>query len=129
MGLSIDVEKKQNNTYVVSPKGDIDSETYLKFQQKVKPVLELSPRVIIIDMGDVKYISSLGIGVILSTKKSLEKDSRIFMMINLTPSVKKVFDVVSAIPDMNIFSNQKEADNYLMKLQQKEIEKGKRTDR
>jgi hypothetical protein len=45
------------------------------------------------------------------------------MMINLQPQVAKVFEIVKALPDFNIFTSAEEADEYLFNIQKKMEEK------
>ncbi len=123
MSLEINIEKRQQGTFIVSPSGSIDSETYMELENKLQPVFEAAPKAIVFDMKKVGYISSMGIGVILTTKKTLEKAGGMVMMVNLQPQIKKVFDVVQAIPGFSIFASIEEADGYLMRLQQEEMEK------
>ena len=67
MALKVGIEKKKDDVYVVSPGGSIDSETYMDLENKLQPVIEASPKVIVFDMKLVEYISSMGIGVIFTT--------------------------------------------------------------
>lgn len=125
MPLKVNVEKKKHDIFVVSPEGSIDSETYLDLENKLRPVIEASPKVIIFDMKLVEYISSMGIGVILTTKKAMDKSGGTAIMVNVQPQIKKVFEVVRALPGFNVFASIEEADNYLIRLQQQEMEKEK----
>ena len=40
-------------------------------------------------------------------------------MVNLQPQIKKVFDIVKALPDQQIFSSLEEMDGILMKFSEK----------
>ncbi len=46
-----------------------------------------------------------------------------FGVINLQPQIRKVFDIVKAIPDSSIFASIDELDKYLDSIQRKEKEK------
>ena len=51
-------------TYTVTPSGPIDSDTYLDFQEKIKPLLAPDTKGIVVDLANVDYISSAGLGVL-----------------------------------------------------------------
>jgi anti-sigma B factor antagonist len=54
---------------------------------------------------------------LLKTKKALrETDSRIFFM-KLQPQIKKVFDILKAIPSLKVFGSIEELDDYLDVMQ------------
>jgi len=114
-----------NGVFIISLLGSIDSETYMDLEKKVDSILSSSPKVIILDMEGVSYISSMGVSVILTTKKNLEKTGGVFIMANLQPQIKKVFEIVATLPNLRIFASIEEADVYLGKMQQDEIEKKK----
>ncbi|MBW1768561.1 MAG: hypothetical protein JRJ65_16145 [Deltaproteobacteria bacterium] len=46
-----------------------------------------------------------------------------FGMINLKPQIRKVFDIINALPEITVFKNVEEADRYLDIMQKREIEK------
>lgn len=125
MPLKAGVEKRKNGIYVVSPEGSIDSETYADLERKLQPIVEASAKVIVFNMNMVEYISSMGISVILTTKKAMEKAGGTVIMVNVQPQIKKVFEIVKALPNFNVFASIDEADDYLMRLQQQEMEKRK----
>ena len=76
-----------------------------------------SPDVIIFDMEFADYISSSGIRVLLKTKKSLEQSNGKMVFMNLQPQIKKVFEILQAIPTLKVFASIKELDDYLDVMQ------------
>jgi len=40
-------------------------------------------------------------------------------MMNLQPQVKKAFEIMNLIPNLNVFEDEKELDEYLAKVQQR----------
>jgi anti-sigma B factor antagonist len=117
MQLNITVTKKGEGIFVISPAGSVDSDTYMALEEKVESVLISKPKAVIFDMKDVSYISSSGLGVIFGVKRALEKEQGKLYIVNLTPPVKKVFDIVNALPEQNLFASVEELDNYLDKMQ------------
>jgi len=123
MPLQVNITKKEENVFTVSCFGSIDQTTHTFLEKEVGKILFPSTKVIIFDMGGVNYVSSMGIGVILKIKKSLEQNKGMLIMTNLQPQVKTVFDIIKALPNEAIFSSIEEADAYLDEIQKKEIEK------
>ncbi len=122
MPLRVEVNQEHAGVFTISPEGSIDSETYPELEQKIRSVLGASAKLIIFDMQGVIYISSMGLGVIFKTKEMLEKNNGSIIITNLQPQVKKVFDVLKALPQ-HIFKSMEEADAYITQIQRQEIEK------
>jgi anti-sigma B factor antagonist len=123
MSLTVKVEKRAEGVYTVIPNGRIDSETCFLFEEKIKPVINAGTKALILDMADLDYINSSGLGVIFYAKKNIENSKGTFLLMNLQPQIKKVFEIVKALPETPIFKNIEEVDEYLDVIQQKEIEK------
>ena len=45
-------------------------------------------------------------------------------MTALRPQIKKVFDIMNALPSMNVFASEEEADSYLAEMQKRKQEEG-----
>ncbi len=121
--LTIDVERKADGVYLVRLGGRLDSDTYARLDEKTQSLLSPSTRVIIFDMEQVNYVSSAGLGVIFQIKKVVEGYNGSFIIASLQPHVKKVFDIVKALPRDNIFESVEEIDNYLDTIQRREIKR------
>jgi anti-sigma B factor antagonist len=119
MPLTVTVEEKGPGTYVVRPVGSIDANTFATLGVKVDELLEKSPKVLIFDMKDVGFVSSAGIGVVLIAEQSLKPAGGKVLLVNLQPQIKKVFDIVQALPVQQVFSSLEEMDRYLKEIQRK----------
>ena len=42
-----------------------------------------------------------------------------FLLVNLQPQIKKVFEIIKALDGMNVFKDQEEMDDYLTAMQNK----------
>ena len=82
MALKVNVEKRKEDIYVVKANGHIDTDTYLQFEEKIKPLLNTSIKALILDMTDVSYISSAGLTVIFNAKKVIEENKGNFIVTN-----------------------------------------------
>ena len=112
MGLKVAIDKKDDGAFVVSLVGSLDSDTCREFENNMKSILESASQGIILDMKELSYISSLGFGAIFRLKQALEKNESTLALVNLQPSVKKIFDALKAIPEA-LFATIDGADKYL----------------
>ncbi len=102
MALDITIIKKENYSYLVELKGSIDTETYDKLEKEMKEIIDDNIKAVVFDMTGVDYVSSMGLGVVVWMKKTLERRGAIFTMINLQPQIKKLFDLMKLAPNIKI---------------------------
>jgi len=117
MTLTVDAYEKLDNVFVIAPVGKIDITTYAVLEKKVDDILESYPKNLTFDMHDVNYISSAGIRVVLKAHKAMKQRGWKVNLLNLQPQVKKVFEIIKALPREQIFSNVEELDAYLDRIQ------------
>jgi len=117
MPLKIKSATRSPGVIVVSPIGTLDANTFKVFDEEMDTILEQKPDVIIFDMEFADYISSSGIRVLLKTKKALKQTEGRMVFIRLQPQIQKVFDILKAIPTLEVFASIEELDNYLDTMQ------------
>ncbi len=127
MSKIVKVEDKTGGVFVVTVLAAIDFDTHKEVQKAIDPLLVSTTRVLILDMKGVEYISSVGIGTVLKAKIFMEGVGGKFIMIELRPQVETVFEIIKALPSMQVFANMKEVDHYFMKIQRDEIDRKKGT--
>ena len=119
MSLTVTVKEQRVGVFVISPVGSIDSDTYSILEDRADLILESLPSEIVFDMKSVDYMSSAGIRVILKVGKAQKKNEGKIILVHLQPQVKKVFDIIKALPTMTVFTSIEELDDYLDKMQRK----------
>jgi len=119
MTLSVKVIQTKPAAVTLAPLGPLDSETYRTLDAEIKGALTESISTLVLDMAGVEFITSSAIGVITRTQASLARKGGDFAMINLQPQVRKAFEIMNLIPNLNIFEDEKELDEYLAKVQQR----------
>lgn len=122
MSLRVTVREREPGVFVVSPAGSLDTNTCNILEKRLDMILEESTKAIIFDMEQLNYISSMGVRVIVKTRKALSNKDANLVMMNLQPQIKKVFDIIKALPAHQVFSNVEELDNYLTSIQKKMTE-------
>jgi anti-sigma B factor antagonist len=118
MSLKVKVEPRAGGAYViVEPAGPIDATTYTVLAAEVEALLKKPPPLLIFDLQYVNFVSSAGIGVVLSTEKAMKKAGGKTLIVNAKPHVRKVFDIVQALPKDQLFNSVQELDAYLAEIQ------------
>jgi len=120
MNLTVET-KKQEGTCYVSAKGIIDSESSDYFYDEIKSELDEKVHVLLVNMSEVVYISSLGLSMLFKAKKDIENLGGTFVLTELQPQIRKIFEVIKALPSLNVFKSMEEADAYLDKIQRKAL--------
>lgn len=119
MSLEITVTPEENNGKRVSIAGSLDSNTAPQLQQSINAEINDSVSTTIIDFKDLDFLSSAGLRVIFKTKKMMDNNGGKFLLVNLQPQIKKVFEIIKALDGMNVFKDQDEMDDYLTAMQNK----------
>ncbi len=119
MSLVITVTPEANNGKRVSIAGSLDSNTAPQLQQSINTEIDDSVSTTIIDFKDLDFLSSAGLRVIFKTKKVMDNNGGKFLLVNLQPQIKKVFEIIKALDGMNVFKDQDEMDDYLAAMQNK----------
>jgi anti-anti-sigma factor len=119
MALRVNTFIKRPGIFVVAPIGTIDTPGQGIFQEKVDSVLQQNPDVVIFDMEFAEYLNSSGIRVLVKAQKALKQREGKIVFINLQPQIKKVFDILNALPSLSVFANIRELDDYLDAMQKK----------
>ena len=120
MPLRVTVEARPGGSnIVVRPSGSIDANTYQVLGVEVEAVLNKSPNLIIFDLEKVDYVSSAGIGVVLAAEKVMKKAGGKTLLVNLKPHIRKVFEIVQALPSQQFFNSTEDLDEYLAEMQRR----------
>jgi anti-sigma B factor antagonist len=123
MPLKVSSSEKIPRVFILYPVGSLDSDTYGVLEERVDYVIrEGDAKLITLDMAGVDYISSMGVRVVLRTKKLLQNKGGSLVMLNLQPQIKKVFEIINALPSLQIFSSIQELDDYLAEMQRQTVE-------
>jgi anti-anti-sigma factor len=117
MPLRVNITQKARDAYVVAPSGQIDGHTYSILENAIDPLLAKKPPLIALDLAEVDYLSSAGIRIILKTKKTITANGGKLVFMHLQPQIKKVFEIIEALPAMRVFKDLHEMDAYLDQMQ------------
>ncbi|HEB81397.1 MAG TPA: anti-sigma factor antagonist [Gammaproteobacteria bacterium] len=117
MSLEIVVTPEGSVGKRIAIAGSLDSNTASQLQQTVDKEINDSTELTVLDFKDLDFLSSAGLRVIFKAKKIMDNNGGKFLLVNLQPQIKKVFEIIKALDGMNVFRNQDEMDEYLAAMQ------------
>lgn len=120
--LQIEIFEVTPHSCRVALSGRLDTHTYDELDRRLAPLLASDLRSMVFDMTDLTYISSAGIRSIFKARKAIEGRDGKVLVTHLQPQIKKVFDIVKAVPMDSIFASVAEADAYLDTMQKRVLE-------
>ena len=97
--------------------GALNTDTAPDFEQRLLAVLDGNHELTVLDMKDLDYISCAGLRVIFKGAKRARAGGRRMAAANRKPHIDKVFEILKALPDMAVFANEQELDDYLDVMQ------------
>ena len=112
--LSIDAEKSLAR---LALKGALNTDTAPAFELSLQDAIGAGTLLTVLDMKDLDYISSAGLRVIFKAAKEVKADNRRLAAANRQPHIEKVFEILQALPDMAVFTDDAEMDDYLTSIQ------------
>ncbi len=122
MSLAIKITAEQGAAKRVSLNGRLDTITAPELEAELDSLVAESIHLIVFDMTDLEYISSAGLRVIFKATKAMKARGAKTGILKMQPQIKKVFDIVKALPDVPIFKNDEEMDEYLTHMQQQVLD-------
>jgi anti-anti-sigma factor len=122
MPLEIEIHAEPNEGKRISLAGSLDTDTAPQLQDKIDQNIDSTVHMVIMDLKRLEFLSSAGLRVIFKLKKQMDSHEGKFMLLNLQPQVRKVFDIIKALEGMSVFKSQEEMDEYLAAMQNKVLD-------
>jgi anti-sigma B factor antagonist len=97
------------NTHVVEPHGEIDLATVRILKQRLAEALELGTRHLIVDLEDVDFIDSTGLGVLIGTERRLRARGGRLIIACPNPAVRRVFEVTGLDKVLSMQASRRDA--------------------
>lgn len=123
MELRLETGEQRAGSVTVSVAGRLNADNVSQLEEHVMGLITPETRILVLDLKDLVYISSAGIRVIVKARKALDSQHGQFMMINIQPQIRKVFEIIESLPGVSIFKDVQELDDYLDVMQRREMEK------
>ena len=118
MKLTTNISIDQDNSVArVAVVGALNTDTAPAFDERLQKIVAESYQLTVLDMKDLDYISSAGLRVIFKAAKQCKGAGNRLAAANRKPHIDKVFEILQALPDMAVFANDQELDEYLDSMQ------------
>ncbi len=95
-GIQVSISKTgpQNNISVIKVGGYIDTTTSAELERALDRLLKSNNYNIVVDLGNVDYISSAGWGIFISEIKGIREKKGDLKLVNMIPDVYEVFELL-----------------------------------
>ena len=119
MSLNVRVEDGRSQTKTLVLEGRLDNDSVGALDEALDTVLASAVQVVVFDLTALEYITSAGLRSIFRAQKAMNAKSGKALLLNPTPQVKKVLDIVK-VPELGVlFRNVAELDDFLDAMQKK----------
>lgn len=86
-------KKKENEIMVISVTGRLDAVSSPEFEKELTGLITGGERLLLLDFGELDYISSAGLRTILAATKKLKENQGRLSLAALKSVVKEVFEI------------------------------------
>ena len=119
MSLNVRVQEGRSLTKTLVLEGRLDNESVGALDEALDPVLASAVKVVVFDLTGLEYVTSAGLRSIFRAQKVMHARAGKSVLLNPTPQVQKVLDIVK-VPELGVvFKNVRELDAYLDAMQKK----------
>ncbi|QFS87749.1 MULTISPECIES: STAS domain-containing protein [unclassified Marinobacter] len=120
MPLTIIEQYNSDEALSFELQGSLDSDTAPQLDERLAEAITPTTRLVAFNMAGVSFISSAGLRVIFKTLKLMKARKGQVSVSQMSKGVKKVFEIVKIMPDLTVFGDQAEMDEYLEAIQRRE---------
>jgi len=126
MALSVHSELSSPEQAIVRLGGRPDARSFGAFDEAVLALLpQMADRgTLVVDLAGLEYVSSAALRSFALTQRSMQNRGGRTLLVHPQPQVRKVLDIVSAVPLSEVFTGKQEFDTYLRCVQQRVAEAG-----
>ncbi len=79
------------------------------FQRQIAPIFDEKKFNIALDMGNVDFMDSMGIGTLITLRNKLMKEKGCIAMFNISDRVKKIIDIAALHKVFELYENEADA--------------------
>ena len=101
------------DTVTVTLAGSLDTATAPELESQLAPVLGGPTKDVVFDLAKLNFISSAGLRVFASTRKTLKERGGQASFVHMQPQIQDVFEIMRSLPGVAVFRNVAELDAYL----------------
>ncbi|MBI3039225.1 STAS domain-containing protein, partial [bacterium] len=99
----------ENQVVVISIKGEITFENADVLREKINELCDLKKNKIVIDLANLKYMSSAGMGTLVHGLKRTHQENGDLKLVNLSAKMRRVFLITQFTHHFSVFQSLDEA--------------------
>lgn len=107
--VSTEVAGSENQISVIKVGGYIDTTTSSEVERALNSILKQGHYKIVIDLGNVDYISSAGWGIFISEIKSIRENAGDLKLVRMIPDVYEIFELLEFHHILDVYDTTQEA--------------------
>jgi len=109
LDIKVSTSTVENVAEIVSINGEIDVYTSPQVKQVINALIEKGIYNLIINLEQVRYIDSTGLGVLIGALKKVREQNGHIFLVCVDQQIKKVFTITGLIKIFKIFENNDKA--------------------
>ena len=118
MPLQININYRSNELCEIKLAGSLDTETAPQLENELESVFDSASTELMFNMKELAYVSSTGLKVIAKGCRKMKEKGGNILMLSMQPQIQRVFDLVRELPNLRMFKNTEEVDEYLDAMQE-----------
>jgi len=109
--ITVDVKELpgKNGVRVVDLNGEIDVYTSPRVKETIGELIDQGHYDLIINLENVRYIDSTGLGVLIGGLKRVREHSGTVSLVCTNPQIKKIFDITGLVKIFGIYDSEASA--------------------
>ena len=107
--MDIGYRTQKNNILVVDVRGDLDARVAADLKEGINNKIEDGNNWLLINLSDVPYMDSAGLGVLVSGLKNTNRKNGDLRVYGLQPDVKNIFELTRLNKVFQIFDSEETA--------------------
>ena len=108
-----DLDLARQHMATVELTGSLDTATSAELERGLMPLIDGKLRHLVFDLAGLKFISSAGLRVFGIARKRMNETGGQLAFVNMQPQIEEVFEIIRALPGLDVFKNMAEMDSYL----------------
>jgi anti-sigma B factor antagonist len=109
--VSTEIAGSRNHISIIKVGGYIDTTTSSELERALDALLKQGRFFIIVDLGNVDYISSAGWGIFISEIKSIRENGGDLKLVRMVPDVYEIFELLEFHHILDVYDTVEEAIN------------------
>ena len=117
-----DLDLARQDMATVALTGSLDTATAPELERDLLPLIDGKLRHLVFDLAGLKFISSAGLRVFGIARKRMKDSGGQLAFVNMQTQIEEVFEIIRALPGLDVFKNMAELDSYLSARQLRDRE-------